>query len=201
MARCTCLGDSWRTYVRGEWWIDLDGEPVFADQDIGEAGHEKIAADSMLDLEVLVAGLLEEGLLTEEEADDYLEGDYGAAALFFTKNIPDEIGIAAARSEERWRDLKKDVRMAYAKHEGAILAINTEFFAWEVTAKTIKAIQSFIEGEVYEQGANISTLEDSDICVEEASTKRYACLPASEFLLVKYPRQLFGNPCQQCFPW
>lgn len=188
---------SWSDYVRGEYWIDESGESIFADQDIGEAGHEALAVDAMLDKEVLLDGLIEraEELELSEERLEELEwcrnDDVGASGVYFNAGyIPDEVGVEAAGSKERWQDLKKDARMAYAKHEGAILTINTSFYAWKVTVKTIQAIQSYIYEQVNDQEINDP---DEELLIEEAETGRHESMAIDRFLQIKTPHQLWGG--------
>ncbi len=178
---------TWGDYIRGEYWIDLNGFSLFADIDIGEAGHESIAIDQMLDKDILIEGLSEESLLTEEAIKEYEDDESGASYIFFTENIPDNIGIEAAGSKERWDDLKKDARLAYAKHEGAIAVVNENFYCWNLTNKTINAIQDFL----FE---NYDPLPTSDIVIEEGFSGKYARIPIKDFITIKHPGELWRSP-------
>lgn len=172
----------WSDYVRGEWWINEDGTSDFADSDIGEQDHVGIAVDAMLDGDVLREYFVEKG--TDEEELEYVT----PAGFFFNYNIPDEIGVIAAGSKEAWDDLKYDPRVAYMKHHNAVRAINNQFEAWKVTPKTIRAIQSFL----YDQSQGDEAPEgDTEVCVEEIESRRYACKPVSEFLTIKMPGKLW----------
>lgn len=195
-------GGAWRDYVRGEWWIDRTGQSEFADMDVGEAGHERIAVENMLDRDALVEGLagwyrskepLKNGWGRDEANDkaSEIQDAESAADIFFTEFVPDSVGAKAAGSLQRWRDLKTDARLAYAKHEGAILAINKNFFAYRVTEETIAAIQSFIEELVSEGGEDDPIDGSADICVEQGEPTKYACLPADEFMLIRKPKELW----------
>ena len=178
----------WKDFIRGEWWIDSSGESMFADIDIGDEGHEAIAINQLLDKDLLIDGLLEAGLIDEDKADEYRDGEYEASNVYFLENIPEEVGIAAAGSKEDWDDLQLDSRVAYMKHEGAIQAIGTDFAAWEVTDTTIEAIQGFI----FEQTGG-ETLDDAstEMCIEEYKTSRTVCLPVMEFLTLKTTKELW----------
>jgi hypothetical protein len=189
----------WSDYIRGEWWIDKDGESMFADGDLGDAGHEMIAADSMLDKDALIDALNEyvieypDSDTAESWNPEEWEGDEDTSAgLFFNFGIPDEVGEAVAGADV-WKDMKKDVRMAFAKWHGAILVINDNFYAWEITAQTIKAIQEHIFGQLYEdlEEEQVGDM-NGDVTVEEAKTKRHVSLPFQDFLLVKFPRDLWS---------
>jgi hypothetical protein len=190
----------WKDFIRGEWWIDKYGESIFADGDIGEAGHELIAADSLLDKDALVEAMNEyveenpdENASESWNPEEWESDETGAGELFFSGDIPDEVGERVAGAE-LWRDMKQDVRLAFAKREGAILVINDNFYAWEITQQTIKAIQEHIAGQLYEQLDEEDVLRiDGEVVVEEAKTKRHVSTDFKEFMLVKYPRDLWAS--------
>jgi hypothetical protein len=178
----------WKDYIRGEYWIREGGESEFADNDIGDVGHEAIAINQLLDKDALIEGLLEAGLIDEDKADEYRDDEYGSSNVYSLETIPDEIGIAAAGSEERWQDISGDARSAYSKYEGAILAINTDFGVWNVTDFTIQSIQEFIMEQVGDE-----TVEDpkTEMCIEEYETRRMVCLPVMEFLTLKHTKEMW----------
>jgi hypothetical protein len=187
----------WSDYVRGEWWISVDGDAEYADQDIGAGGHEQLALDSMIDADELLSGLLEEELIDQKEADEVLADRLAGAHILALYNIPDEIAVRAIRenpsgasSTEIWAAIKKDARVAYARYWGAIMGINREFAAWEFGDKQIKAVQDFI----FEQACG-EELEpdDTQMCLEEIKTQRYECFPFDEFIVAKRARTLWTS--------
>lgn len=194
---------TWKDYIKGEWWIDLSGESMFADQDTGDVGHEAVAVDSMLDKNVLLSGLIAYyEAQSEEEAEQYdnkskiaelqwmLDMDeISASEVYFTEHVPDEVGIAAAGSEEKWNDIKADARLAFAKHYGAIQVVGTNFTAHKITSETIGAMQSFIEGQ-----AEFEEITDTEtkIGVEQVEPRKYASVSVAEFLTIKTPRELWS---------
>lgn len=208
-ARKNPSGMTWKDYIRGEWWIDEYGESLFADVDIGEAGHEIIAIDSMLDKEILADGVIKhyKAKLRKTKGADkkwvrdkikdqiaeterYRNNDeMNASQIYLSQEIPEEAGIAAAGSKEAWEDLVRDARMAYAKHKGAILAVNRDFAAWQVTSKTIEGIQGFI---LEQSGGEEIEDKSTEMCVEEHETQRTVCMPVMEFLTLKHPRDLWA---------
>lgn len=210
----SAVSESWSDYVRGEYWIDDTGS-TYADQDIGDVGHEAIALSSMLDKEILADGLIEhwQGIIDELEDKDELttededrieilrhkiaevedirdRDELEAATLFFNYDIPDEVGIAASRDAEVWHDMVEDARGAYAKHYGAILAIDTNFAAWKVTKDTIEAIKDHLF-ELAGQYLDTPSRRD-EVTVEEFSTKRSVTLPMTDFLNISSPRDLWA---------
>ena len=197
---------NWGDYVKGEWWLDSSGRSTFADQDIGEAGHEQVAIDSMVDAEALMSGLVEwyrsgsalsEGWIRDDahnKADD-LEAAWGrgtsAAELLAVEYIPDEVGAAAAGSPERWRDVQEDPRTAYAKHEGAILAIDTAFATWKVTDSTIAAIQAFIYDVAADEDEDIDDADTEVIIEQLGPPKKWGSMPIKDFMLITKPKEIF----------
>jgi hypothetical protein len=195
------MAEEWSDYVSGEWWIDLHGQSMFADQDIGDAGHEAVACESLLPSGDEIAQAIREWVEEEPEREEELWYHLDAMPdceectrdLYFNGYIPDEVGEELVGAEV-WRDMNKDIRLAFARHEGAILVIGTDFAAYEITARSIEAMQEFLYGQTLEQAA----LHESDLpglvgdmTVEEYKTKRSARIPVQDFLLVKYPRDLW----------
>jgi hypothetical protein len=195
------MAEEWSDYVSGEWWVDKDGTSMFADQDIGDAGHEAVAVMYLLPSGDEIAAAIREWAAENPEAEEELwypladlpDCEECEAQLFFNGYIPDEVGEQLV-GEEVWRDMNADVRLAFAKHEGAILVIGTDFAAYEVSARSIDAMQSFLYEQTLEQAAlneeELATLE-GDMTVEEYKTKRSARIPVDEFLTIKYPRDLW----------
>jgi hypothetical protein len=196
---------SWEDYIKGEWWIDSSGRSMFADQDLGEAGHEQIAINNMIDRDVLFEELarwyrskapLSEGWSrreADERADELLsmlESGSEPAEVILNDYVADSVGSKAAGGMAKWKALKEDARRAYAKYEGAILAIDRNFAAWRVTESTISAIQSFIE----EQAEGDDEIDDmgTKVCVEQFEPQKYGCMPVAEFLLIRKPKELWG---------
>jgi GNAT superfamily N-acetyltransferase/8-oxo-dGTP pyrophosphatase MutT (NUDIX family) len=168
---------SWKDVVRGEWWITPDGSSEFADQDVGEAGHEAIAVRHYLNK-------------YEDELKEELDPDADLDALtemYFGNGISDEVGERVMGPI--WQELKADARLTYAKHEGMILAINTSFAAYTVTNQTIKAIQDFLGERLSEFGDDVTG--DTEMTVEEFSTGKSHSISISDFLGLKYAAQLW----------
>lgn len=193
----------WSDYVRGEWWINEDGSSDYADVLTGDAGHEQIAIERMIDEDSIRDALLNELDSGKRDDDtnrkmihllDYLRPTrrYDDSNVFeiLSKlvDVPESVGIKATGSKDAWNDLKNDPRFAYMRHQNAIRVINNQFQAWKVTPKTIRAIQNFL----YEQSAGDDAPEgDTEVCVEEVGTRKYACKPVSEFLTIKMPGKLW----------
>lgn len=210
-------GPSWRDFIRGEWWL-LDGEELFADQGIGDDGHESLAIDYMLDKDALVSGLVEhwEGLLDSEDEDvatvaeqklqeienyDLESDEYNAGNVYALVSVPDEVGVAAvaarsatsdASAEQIWEDINElGAREAFAKHYGAVMAHDRDFTAWKVDDEVLERIREFILGQASEQGAGEPDDPDTEIGIEEASTNRTAYIPVARFLTIRHPRDLW----------
>jgi hypothetical protein len=188
---------SWKDYIRGEWWVDAQGEPIFADQDVGDVGHEAIAVDAMLSKDALIDGLIdryqaegdEDSEAKIDELEDMRENEYGASEVYFNYQIPDEVGIAAAGSEEKWNDVEHDARLAYAKYEGAIQVVDKDFTAYRITSDTIEAMQSFILGQAEFEDVDDNTTE---ITIEQIEPSKSVTLRVSDFLTLKDPRVLWS---------
>lgn len=195
------LSGRWGSIITGEWWITPYGEAEYADQDVGDVGHEIIAANYMIDKELLLDCLKDywkeqfsNGEIDEQEYDEqiddlstYYSDEANAGYVFFNVFIPDEIGAKVVGSVDKWRDIKSDIRLAFAKYEGAIMVINTSFYAWKVTEDSINKIHSFI----YEQISDEEINKDATITIEEASTKKNVTVELDEFLTMKYPSELW----------
>lgn len=200
-----------RSFVRGEWWI-VDGQSVFADQDIGDQGHESLAIDGMFgDLvdaqrQILQAKLDEmdpdsdEAIDVQEEIDalDEYESNesYGASTAYFNADISHEAMLEAlsdppdgADREEVLRDIGKEPRFAYIKHWGAIMAHGSDFSAWVIGESEIRAIQDFLAEEAEEEAM---TDPDAEITIEQLSDHRDVSIPLPEFMAIKYPKQLWS---------
>jgi hypothetical protein len=175
----------WSDYVTGEYWITPSGRSEFADIDVGEAGHEIIATQEMIDPAVLI----EHGIVSADDADEWMFHFVTA----MEHGIPDEVGLAAIGGDpELWKLFKKDPRMAYAR-TGAILAINQDFAVWEVNDHTIKLIQDFLYDQAFENGdieaEDVADLT-GDILIEEYGTGNRFELPVNDFLTAKHKRDL-----------
>jgi hypothetical protein len=115
--------------------------------------------------------------------------EHDPAELVLNDYVPDSVGAKAAGGKARWEAIKTDARRAYAKYEGAILAIDRDFAAHKVTESTISAIQSFIE----EQAESEDEIDDQStkICVEQFEPQKFVCMPVAEFLLIRKPKDLW----------
>jgi hypothetical protein len=178
---------TWGGIVSGEWWLTADGDAIFADQDIGDQGHEVIAIDYLLDKDVLIDGLEQYGQLSKKDADWHrMSDEYGASSLYYEFVIDDDLGIEAS-SPSIWRDLQKhDPRIAFMKHQSAIMVIGTAFAAWRVTERTIRAIQDFVLQETDGEPA-----PDMDITIERIMPPRKSTFADwVEFQFVRKPGEL-----------
>lgn len=189
----------WSDFIRGEYWLDDSGESIFADQDLGDVGHEALATNAMIDPDALIDGLLAHEMIDARKADELRETaeEYGvtsalAEADIRMDDIPKEVGRAATGSAEIWKDVTYDVRMAYAKHRGGILVIDRNFSAWKVTADVIRAIQEFVLTQAEEAAGGKIDDPKTEVAVEEISTGKYANMTVSEFLTIKHPRELWA---------
>lgn len=171
-------------YVSGEWWITQDGETIYADQDIGELGHEAIAFDHMVDKEIVVDGLLERDIIDEDEAKELQDDDVTVIYIYNQFGIPDDLGKEAVDRPEIWTAIKKhDARYAFIRYYGAILVLGENFLSYTVTKKTLEAIKEFV-----------LELTDDDpdsnmqITVERIyPSQKYFSVPWSEFQFLKSP--------------
>lgn len=178
---------TWGGTVSGEWWLTEDGEVEYADQDIGEQGHEAIAIDHLLDRDMLLEGLVKEGIISEADVKELESDDIFASNIFFTIGIPDAVGKAAASSPQVWTDIKKlGAREAFMKHEGAIMAIGEAFTAWRVTEKTIAAIQNFVLEQTDDEPDPSMTLTIERVL----PTQKYTMVDWADFQFVKKPSEL-----------
>lgn len=205
-------GPSWRDFIRGEWWL-LDGEELYADQDIGDQGHESIAIDCMFDRDQLAEALREilepraesDDEQTASDAADYLEkldSAEGASSIYFEQKWDDVDSVAVgainthsvisgATQEEIWDDMERDIRAAFSKHYGAVYAHNRDFAAWKVDDAILERIRDFILGQAAEQGEGEPDDPDTEISIEESSTHRTAYIPVARFLTIRHPRDLW----------
>lgn len=181
------MNSIWGGTVSGEWWLTQDGDILYADQDIGEQGHEAIAIDHLLDKDILIDGLLDEGVITAAEAKELESDDIFSSHIFFTLDVPSSVGQAAADSAQVWDDIKKlGAREAFMKHQGAIMAIGSAFTAWRVTPKTIRAIQNFVLEETGEEPNLNMTLTIERVL----PTQKYTMVDWAEFQFVEKPSEL-----------
>ena len=183
---------TWKDYIRGEWWIDESGESMFADQDIGDVGHEAALIDGLIEYYQSQSEKEAEQYDNESkiaELEDMRDDDQGASGVYFQEHIPDEVGIKAAGSEQKWNDIEADARLAFAKYHGAIQVVGTNFLAYKINANTIEAMQKFIESQ-----ADFETIDDTEteIGVEQVSPRKYASVRVAEFLTIKNPRELWS---------
>jgi hypothetical protein len=198
---------SWEGFIRGEYWIDSTGESHFADVDVGDKGHEAIALDMLLDKDALVEGLIEyyEGQTDEykeqydvdgklAELASYLEDDeMDSSNVYVLEYIPDEAGIAGAGGDKQlWEDIQQDVRLAFAKHTGAIAVVDTNFYAWKVTKDTLKRILDFLYEELDGEDGFIAA-KDKMIWIEEGSKNRTTGVTLAELLDLESPSALWGQ--------
>lgn len=195
------LSGRWESIITGEWWITPYGGSEYADRDVGDYGHEIIAANYMIDKDLLLDYLkeyydaeLSSGNIDEQEYDEqiknldiYKNDDTNSGHVFFNEYIPEEIGVKLVGNEQKWRDMKEDIRLAFAKYDGAIMVINTSFYAWKITEDTIDKIHSFI----FEQIDDEEISKDAEITIEEASTKKNITVDLDQFLTIKYPAELW----------
>lgn len=180
---------TWEDIIKGEWWINKDGTSDYADQDVGEAGHEMIAIKNLLsEFSDNFREAFEEENISGDNIREFIESDdfeYLEYA-YHNNEIPDSIGVKAMG--ELWNEMKKDSRSAYSKHTGAILVINHNFAAWKIDAASLRAMQNFIWEQMSENKIN---LKNAEVVVSEQSTGNYNSIPVDNFLQLKGPRQLW----------
>ncbi len=186
----------WGDFIRGEYWIDPYGESHYADIDVGEAGHESIAVDLMVDKDALLDELVSRGIMTEGAADEHRNDEESGSYLLFLDHkdaLPDEAGAHVAGGLQRWLDLKQDPRYAYAKHEKGIRVVDTNFYAWKVTKDTLRRIVGFVQDQLFEDEADIRANRNREVWIEEGSTGRSAGPTLEELMVMDSPRDL-GKP-------
>jgi len=195
---------TWGDYVRGEWWITLDGDDMFADGDIGPAGHEQIAIDSMLDkdqlINAIVRGVLDcepediaEAITTEVE-DLRWDDEIGSSNVFaqYGCYVTDSSAEKLMRGGLKgWRLLQQDARAAFSRYWGAIHVINFEFSVWQLTPKSLTSMQNWLESKL--EGDEVHPRDDTELCITEWESKRYNCLEINEFLTARHPRDVWGR--------
>jgi hypothetical protein len=211
----------WSDYITGEYWILPSGGSEYADQDVGEAGHEKVALENLVDQDVLFNGLIkhynrlsrqhipgtpEYEALAEllDKIHRYIQDDEQFALLWDLLQqqkegrgvVPSEIGAASVDdNQEVWDLLVQDPRWAFAR-TGAILVINNNFAAWKINDESIKRIQDFILDQAFEAGdldpEDVSLL-DGDATIEEYATGEFVTLPINDFLTHKHRRDFWGT--------
>lgn len=175
----------WGDIIRGEWWL-TDYGSEFADQNVGDVGHEAIALDNLIPKEKLIEEL-KSYYSDDEEVLNQLDDIYdeeGSCSIINKFDVPVEVVEKVVGSAEKWKEIIDDPRLAFAKYHCAVLVINSSFYAWEVTKETINKISNFL----FEES---DVTSDSEITVEEASTKRYVSLPIKDFIEIKNPGQLW----------
>lgn len=188
----------WDDYIRGEWWIDLDYGAEYADQDVGESGHETIAIDNLLNKDLLLDYLKEyyaqeienkEDLQQElDRLEEYSSDDYGSSTIYFNEIVPDSVGVQLV-GQELWADIKKDVRMAYAKHRGAIMVINSNFYAWTISKRTISVMQDFL----WEIFSHSEEEIKGEMTIEEGKSSQHRTMSISDFLQIKQPGEIWRH--------
>lgn len=198
------LSGRWGSIITGEWWITQHGEAEYADQDVGDIGHEMIAANYMIDKDLLLGNLQEywkdqfdSGNIDEQEYNEQIENliqysddNMSSGDLFFNEFIPDEAGTKTVGSLTKWNDIKSDIRAAFAKYDEAIMVINTSFLAWKVTEDAINRMQRFI----WEQIEDEEIMKGAEITIEEAGTRKNITINLDQFLTIKYPAELWRIP-------
>ena len=185
------LASSWQDFIRGEYWITDDGSE-YADSNVSDKSHEYIAVEQMVNGDDLLEALQEYN--AKQDPDDRFDlkeyEDWGeeyslGASLYFGLNIPNGVGEKVV-GKDKWKDLKKDPRLAYAKYYGAVHAIDNNFSAYKLTDKIIRNIQSHIEDQLVDD-KNIK----GDVVLEEYSTGKDATIPVNDFLNIKHVSELW----------
>lgn len=189
----------WRDYVKGEYWLSAYGKE-FADIDVGEAGHEMIAVDRLIDGEEMLAALKEWNRQHIEDNETDLVVDLGeyadreldvsGAEIYFNIRIPDSVGIEVC-GHDLWFDIKKDARFAYMIHENAIMAIGLNFAVWKLDDKSIDIIQDHIYEELQEQEENLS----GHLTIDEYSTRKHNTIEVNDFLNMKQSGEVWRYKC------
>jgi hypothetical protein len=148
----------WGSVISGEWWI-TDYGAEYADQDIGDQGHEAIAVNNLFDANAALDAA-KESLQNDPENEDLeylveqikenMSEEWGSSSVFFNVNIPDEIGIQAVDNPQIWFELKKDPRIPFMKYSKAIRVINNAFEVYTLNTNQIKQIKDFIKENIDE---------------------------------------------------
>lgn len=179
----------------GEYWI-IDGQEEYADQDIGDRGHESIAVDHLFNAEEALQ-IAEEMLQNNPDDEDleylvdqikkYYSEDYGSSSVFFNVNIPDEIGRQATTPPEAWDVMKKDPREALMKYRGGIYVINSNFGMWKLTQDKLNSIINFIYNNIENPDAV------GDVHIEQFNPPKYASIPWEDLQNIKFPNQVWSG--------
>jgi len=214
------VADSWGDYIRGEYWLNPDGSSDYADGDLGDKGHESIAAEAILgnksfELEQAFINYFKNVQATADPTEfqselrtykDYFpQGsqdieefslnnssmDGSAGDIFWSPGIPHPVGEAVF-GVEGWNEINEDIREYYMKHFGTAHVIDNNFGVWLLTPKLIEAIKDFLYERASENGEEENL--DGTINIEEISTRRWASdIEVAEFMNMKYPGQVFAG--------
>jgi len=193
----------WSDFVRGEYWIGPYGDIDGADLDVGDKGHEAIAIDNLLDKDKLLDGMIaflqnkygadEPGIRQKVSQLEALRDDdeISSSNVFFTEYVPDEAGVLSAGDKDKWEAIQRDARVAYARYEGAIQVVGTNFFAWKVTKDTLIRIVDFLAEMLGGEDKLISAKWEI-VWIEEGSTGRSASTTVGRLLEIDNPRSLWA---------
>jgi hypothetical protein len=142
--------------IRGEWFLDSDGNSTFADGDVGDVNHERAAMDSKVSEEIWMKYRCEdpedlwrkysEGEMEQEDIDDI-----GADFLEY---------MASGGEAREWMVQK----------EGWVRIHGNNFEVYALDGDTLDRIAGFIYEEL--GGADEETLSEEEIYIEEVSTRK-----------------------------
>lgn len=207
----TKFADSWKNYVRGEYWLNISsGHSIECEN--GDYTHESYAVECILgDKWDAIIAALEENIERFRAMNPNDVPDIASAEIEELEDewrqietaSPEDLGedlihtilfdtLPSATQQELFDgDLslfRKDIRGYFMKHYGEIRVINNNFEVWKLTPSAMGAITDFaleIGGE--EMQADPKT----EIMVEEVSTGQWASVPMKHFMTMKQPGQLW----------
>jgi hypothetical protein len=200
--------DKWGDYIQGEYWLYEDGTSDYADGDVGEQGHEGIAAERIFsnfssELEEEMIKFLQWVKGNPDDAADegYALSDYASCMkdldpetftpphddwsmmLFSSPHIPHSVAVKVF-GETGWKELTEDIKLFFMKHFRACHVINRNFSVWTLNQKQLHAIQSFLM-EASDEAPQ------GEILIEEFGKRRHTKVPVSEFLTYDHPHEVF----------
>jgi hypothetical protein len=182
--------------LRGEWWI-CDGEVEFADQDVGDRGHESIAIGRLADKFLGMMDIYEDHAwnlsnhiseirewLREEHSDRFTEGTIMADPLECAREVLAEENAANPRSSfptaEQFEDAwfcacgcgNRDARKYMIQYEGWKRVKGNDVETWSLTAHDLKEITDGL-WEIHSQESADDVPDDMEFHIEIRSTGKY----------------------------
>jgi hypothetical protein len=147
-----------RAEIRGEWWLDDSGQSTFADGDVGDADHARVAFESALGISFEDADEDMPQMFPHEKLSD-------AAVAWLREQGADEEAI-------QYLKRGKDPREYAMKKMGWIRVKNHMFQAAEFNDNALKNIQNFIFEEIEHPEES-----EVEVTVEELSSNKVYDVP------------------------